>query len=344
MPPAGAAPEAWVVTSADEAYWFGALVALRSAHDNAASTSGVHLRLLDAGLTTATSARVERAILKWPRVLSFGRIPIDVAAIDDLPIAAHFSVATYARLVVQSVLDCEVALYIDADALVRGDVAQLVTTDLGDALAGAVVDAHYPTLAAGLPATYRALGFGGDEPYFNAGIMLVRPRRWKEADVGGAALSYLRTRASTVRFADQDALNAVLANKVQFLDPRWNVQVGAIRALHSGRGPSAQPQPPAREAGVLHFIGKKPWDRDGLWLPLELNLTRAAWVRTLRRTGVLSLHAYVAWAGRWAAVQAWDVCVTMYGSAVRRVLGIRGVRAVVRSAPADAVRRFVRRV
>lgn len=69
--------------------------------------------------------------------------------------------------------DVERLLYLDSDTLVTGSLKPLLQLDMTTACAAVVLDA--------LAYRYKQLlGFGVDEPYFNAGVTLIHVPNWKK--------------------------------------------------------------------------------------------------------------------------------------------------------------------
>src|SRR5262249_26051824 len=183
-------------------------------------------------------------------------IKVQEDALNDLAGGVHFTVMTYARLLIGDLLPREIdrVLYLDGDILVRGDIGELWTTDLRDRTLGAVVDLP--------PYPYnRRLGLPDDTSYFNAGVLLIDLRRWRQLRVGERALSFAREHPERLAWADQCALNLVLHDDWRALDRVWNLQSMDVARLVNGhmRFDTVDPGQ-LRAARLVHFNGRsKPW-------------------------------------------------------------------------------------
>jgi lipopolysaccharide biosynthesis glycosyltransferase len=149
----------------------------------------------------------------------------------------------------------ERVLFLDADVLVLDDPTCLLEVDLGGRAVGAAVDGAITLCSA--PRGVRAWperGIPAYAPYFNAGVMVVSLREWREREIGARALRYLATTgAGGGGFLHQEALNAVAWDDWHELEPRWNVL-----ASHLGRSYWRTPRP--ERPGIVHFAGRmKPW-------------------------------------------------------------------------------------
>lgn len=157
----------------------------------------------------------------------------------------------------------ERVIALDADILVRHDLTELWTTDLGEHTVGAVRDSNICWLANPLNglARWRELGLDGPMPYFNSGVLLIDVAEWNRLDITSKSLAYLHEHGPTVRFADQDALNATLAHSWLPLHPRWNFLADSALTKWA---PAAVPIRSWEEAhadpAIVHYAGSvKPW-------------------------------------------------------------------------------------
>jgi lipopolysaccharide biosynthesis glycosyltransferase len=161
-------------------------------------------------------------------------------------------IATYDKLLAAALLPDTVTkvLWLDCDLLVLANAAQLWDSGFGDHCALAVQDSVVPCVSSRFGVSgYRERGLDPVAKYFNAGVVLIDLVRWREEDVSGQALAYVRSYRKRVWFMDQEALNAVLCGHWGELDARWNRNVG----MATVRGADD-------DAWILHFSGNlKPW-------------------------------------------------------------------------------------
>lgn len=164
--------------------------------------------------------------------------------------SAEYPVSTLFRLLISGLApDIGRLLYLDIDCIVNGDIRQLLDTDLDGAVATVVRDQNdafkYLNRQAGLP---------DDNPYFNAGVMLVDLVRWRSDDVSRRCIELLGSRRFF--FNDQDVLNRILEGKVKLLDPRYNVQTRLYYPAYS----SDSVKETVANAVIRHYTGMdKPW-------------------------------------------------------------------------------------
>jgi len=268
-----------VVAACDRSFAMPLAVTIRSVLRALGPGAGLDLHVIDAGIGTAGRARLleswrdERLTVHWHG--------IDRHDLKSLPISGHIKPAAYARLFAPRLLPADLSkvIYLDSDLLVLADLASLWAEPLGDAACLAVPDVSCPRIdcAATLsnydrcrpylgvhPAipNYRDVGMSPDAPYFNSGVMVMDLKRWRTADITGAALEILSRDRQHVIWADQYALNVVFHQAWRPLELSWN------QGSHIYKYPTWQESPfdlkslaACRFAPrIVHFTSEaKPW-------------------------------------------------------------------------------------
>ena len=94
-------------------------------------------------------------------------------------------------------------------------------------------------------------------------MLVVDVARWRNDDVAGRAMDYLKTYRDRVFFWDQEALNAVLAGKWGELDSRWNWHP-TIDHLVGDHPVREGDDRWSKKIRIVHFSGNlKPWTYSG---------------------------------------------------------------------------------
>ncbi len=122
-----------------------------------------------------------------------------------------------ARLILDKFLPNEVekVLYLDGDTIVRGSLEELWNTDLKDYVLAASIE---PTVD-----KKRKNDLGLEKyPYYNAGVLLVNLKKWREEKVGKAILDFYKKNDGKLFANDQDAINGSLVGKIYTLLPKYN--------------------------------------------------------------------------------------------------------------------------
>jgi lipopolysaccharide biosynthesis glycosyltransferase len=292
-------PELTLVCCSDQEFAMPLAVLLCSAAANVTAPWRVRVCIIDGGIAPPTLEHLTRTVER----LANARVEVfkpDADMRRDLRIDQRPFSSCYLRLLMGSLLpeDIEKVIYLDCDMIVESDLAQLWRQNLEGEVLLAVRDFGYPTLKRGLPDTVDTLGCDGDEPYFNSGLMVVDLKRWREQRITQRVLEYTRRFGDTVRFGDQDGLNAVLWDQWRPVDLAWNVQVGALTYLRTVRPWEDSEELILRgdellaHPRILHFVGgHKPW-HGGRYKPVRGRFLRylhqSRWFGPL---GIAGFHA-----------------------------------------------------
>ena len=112
---------------------------------------------------------------------------------------------------------------------------------------------------------YELLHYDPADSYFNAGVLLINLRYWRETHVDRQCETYFLTYPERIRFNDQDLLNVVLHAHKKFVPLTWNMQDGFYR---TGIRERVNDWKAFREEllnpVILHYTNKKPWNYDSM--------------------------------------------------------------------------------
>ena len=190
--------------------------------------SGEHIDfyIIDDGISTRFRTKLEsmidpsRITIKWFK--SEKVIPANVHIPVD---SSSFPLTAYLRIFAPYVVDegLEKLIYLDVDTIVRDDISKLWNTDLGDYTIAVAQDVGktFDCSWGGVP-NFKELGYPGDTPYFNSGVMVMNPKKWREENITNEVIASLIKYHQHVKMADQYGLNVVFANRWQRLNPLWN--------------------------------------------------------------------------------------------------------------------------
>lgn len=122
-----------------------------------------------------------------------------------------------ARLVLDKFLpeDMERVLYLDGDTIVRESLKELWETNIENYVLGASIE---PTID-----KKRKKDLGLEiKPYYNAGVLLVNLKKWKQLNAGKIILDYYKENNGKLFANDQDAINGSLSDNIYTLLPKYN--------------------------------------------------------------------------------------------------------------------------
>lgn len=190
---------------------------------------------------------------------------LDESCLKDCPIrpGEHVSLATYIRLFLPSILpqDIDKILYIDGDVICTDSIQDLWETSLENYAAAAVPDMRSNDIR-----ILNRLSLPKDSDYFNAGIMLINLKWWRENDIQNKTLHYIANNKDICQYHDQDALNVLLHGQIAELPIRYNLQEHFFEPLENqfiSRSHFEELQTALFNPSLIHYTGfRKPWHRE----------------------------------------------------------------------------------
>lgn len=172
---------------------------------------------------------------------------------DTLPIRDYYSTAIYYRLFIADLFpELNKALYLDADIIVLGDIAELYNNELNDNYLGAIYEDVVNSFDEFRNYSRYALNV---EPlnYFNSGILVMNLKKIREEHI----LEKFGKLLKQVKFyvaPDQDYLNVLCKNRVHYIDHDWNS--APLPYIHL-----------SNNVQLVHFkLTAKPWHYDDIRL------------------------------------------------------------------------------
>ena len=173
---------------------------------------------------------------------------------------AFSSLTIYFRLFIPELFpQYDKGIYLDADLVVPGDISWLYREPLGRRLVGAVADYSIQKIAPFMQYIDEYVGVD-HKNYVNSGVLLLNMKRLREVDLSGRFLSWVEKYGLETVAPDQDYLNALCWDGIQYLDPDWNEtkDAGMRNAFDT-----------CRERWEKHYpdcyIGIMPSDHDNFW-------------------------------------------------------------------------------
>lgn len=241
-----------IVISCNDAYMIPARILIDSI---AAHNQEVRLWLIYDDVSEDNLAALKRQTDEYRWEFHPVRIPDPfLSLVSKLPCFSYFSKEIYYRLFMPWIMvNCDRALYLDCDMMVRGSLEKLYLSDLGKNLVGAVLDKDKSARKEGK----ERLRLKTD--YFNSGMQLLQLGLIREQMTEEKMLDQIRVISEEFKliFPDQDILNKVYDGKIQKLDRKYNY--GASNSiLYKLRNRNE-----LKEPVIVHFLASlKPWKND----------------------------------------------------------------------------------
>ena len=220
-----------VVCAADNNYAMPLAVTMRSAIENLTSKCKIVFYIIDGGISKVNKQKILKSLIPGSCRVEF--IEISNASIDSISglhrsKPAHVSIASFYRLLLPELLPehLEKVIYLDCDLTIEGDLWQLWQADLGENYLLAVRDTWIPFISSPPgKLNYQKLGIDPNAPYFNAGVLVINLKKWRNDNFSVRAIRYFMENLDYIGLYDQGLLNALFVGKWEQLDARWNFNV-----------------------------------------------------------------------------------------------------------------------
>ena len=286
-----------IVYVSNEGYARHLGVSICSLFDSNADEEQLEVFILDTGITPDSRGKLTQIARSFGRTLTFIQLKnleerfavrLDTGRTAARLDTGRFDVSTMGRLFTADLLPAGVrrVLYLDCDTVVLKPLRRLWETELGkadgagtgsagtgSAGTGRKAGTGYVMAAVQEPTIYEEvkeyLGMRKEEPYFNAGVLLIDLKRWRTECLTDKVISYYAEIAEQSLFNDQDALNGLLKGRIRTLSPRWNFftnyryfrYVTLCRMQPSYRRiPEEVFRKAKRSPAVIHYAGdERPW-------------------------------------------------------------------------------------
>ena len=173
----------------------------------------------------------------------------------------YITKTTYFRLFIDVLLpsNIEKVLYLDGDIIVRHSLLPLWEVDLGNHAIAAVIDGME-----GNAEFYDRLKYPPYLGYFNAGMLLINLKYWRNNHVIKEFRQYMENHSDSIMYHDQDVLNVTFREKKLQLPIKYNMQhVFLTKApLYDYLKYEQEVLDARQDPIIIHFTGPyKPWDK-----------------------------------------------------------------------------------
>lgn len=208
------------------------------------------------------------------------------------------SIVAYYRLALPFVLpkDIQKVLYLDVDIIVDKQIDTLYNTDINNVALAACIDYY-------LSEEILVTKIDKDKKnYFNSGVLLINLDYWRRHQIAEQCFCFIEKNPDKLLFWDQDALNAILQNKVLLMDISYNYISDYLLAVAFESFPDKTKQcilQSAHNPTIIHFTGQeKPWNKkcDSPYKSFYLYYkSRSLWADRPQIKNYPTLRFYLGW-------------------------------------------------
>lgn len=221
-------------------------VAIASILKNKDVSDVINIYVLDGGISDARKQEIARLSSIAPFNIEY--IKVDENATKDCPINRHhhFTVATWYKCLLPFLPEhIDKVIYLDCDLVVNTSLYPLYAQDVSKLYFKGVIDVLNQENTERLHL----------EKYCNAGVMLINLAKWRKDNLKTKFFKYINEHHDDIVWADQDVVNIVCQNGIEYIDQRWNTQI----TDYSG-GRTEEYRAIGENGFIMHFISSlKPW-------------------------------------------------------------------------------------
>ncbi len=248
-----------IVLSCDDNFAQPAGVLMMSILSTAKTPERIAFHLIDGGIHPENRGRLLQIVDGFKAGLTF--LEVDSGKLESVYVSNQLTAATYYRLeaLPASVERC---IYLDSDMVAFSDIAELWNIPLNGKIIGAAIDHGMVVSKNNFGEKMRELGLSKDSLYFNAGMLLVDLKKWREAGIDQKAMKLALSRS--FRSHDQDVLNMLFKDNWEILPSKWNAMpavYGFNFRVYRQRKRFADVSEARKSFGIVHYAGRyKPWE------------------------------------------------------------------------------------
>lgn len=178
----------------------------------------INFYILDLGIRNESKDIINRMVESYGSQAFF--IMVSESDFSHFPRTIDYiSFATYARLNLTNYIgNIDKAIYIDVDTLTNGSLRYLWNIDISDYYLAACQDTFIDIENL----TYKHQIGLDKKVYFNAGVLLLNLKKWRNEDVFENSIKWLEKYKDLIKYQDQDILNGIFKDKVRIIDNRFN--------------------------------------------------------------------------------------------------------------------------
>lgn len=182
--------------------------------------------------------------------------------LKSMPIreTGYLSIATYMRIFAQEILPYHLnkILYLDCDILVNNPLDDLWNINIENFSIAAVLD-----VITFDEDVYDRLKYDKNEGYFNAGVLLINLKKWREINLLKQALGYIQSNKQRIINEDQDVLNALLHKDKKLIPLKFNATYSVFEKQSLFlKDYNEEIEEAIYKPTIIHFTYIKPWNKE----------------------------------------------------------------------------------
>lgn len=189
-------------------------ISMISLFENNTGCEDISIYVLDDGISEENKSLLMRITDEYDRKIYFFNVK---HLLDDDMKQQRGSLSTFSRLYLNKLLPSEIEkiLYLDCDILVLKNLEDLYGFDIDNYYCAGVNDCVSRS-------HLKAIGLNSGSNYFNAGVLLINLKMWREDNVTEKFEEFARKYNNDVPYADQGIINGILSSRSMRLSLKYN--------------------------------------------------------------------------------------------------------------------------
>ncbi|MBD5523911.1 MAG: glycosyltransferase family 8 protein [Lachnospiraceae bacterium] len=204
----------------NDAYVYIAAVSIISLLENNKDVDNIHIFIVGEEISRGNKDKLYQTVSSYNRELSILDKP-DIKKLVGCEVEMHWWIENvFSRVFLGEVFkdypDVNKLIYLDCDTLVVGNLSDLWEVNLEDHLAAGVLEAMGNLHK-------KAIGLQNQDPYFNAGLILIDVFKWRNGNYDKKARDFIRKVNGKMEYADESVLNGIAATDMKIISPKYNL-------------------------------------------------------------------------------------------------------------------------
>lgn len=190
----------------------------------------ITIHVISEELNEENSSKLENICKKYKYTYILHKINSSV--LKDCPLLLNSDngkIATYFRfLIPQLDTNIDKAIYFDSDIIVRHSLLEFWSYNIDNYAIGVIPGQDNDKIQ-----HFNRLNYDKNKGYFNAGVLLMNLKYWRENNVFERLMKYVSNEGKDLKWQDQDALNYILQDEKLILPIKYNLQEGMLFSLEN---------------------------------------------------------------------------------------------------------------
>lgn len=197
-----------------------AAVSIISLLENNKDVDNIHIFIVGEEISQDNKNMLHQTVDLYNRDLTILDKP-DINSLTGCEVEIHWWIENvFSRVFLGEVFkeypDVNKLIYIDCDTLVVGRLSDLWEVNLEGHIAAGVLEAMGNLHK-------KAIGLQKQDPYFNAGVLLINLSKWRNEDYDKKASEFVQKIDGKLEYADESVLNAIAATSMKIISPKYNL-------------------------------------------------------------------------------------------------------------------------